>query len=246
MGRPGGPAAAGEGRPPNGRGRSWRNGGTGRPGDVCLGDRGFAPPAGVRPVTAHGGAVLVRLNLTNVPLRDGRGRPCPLLRKLRTLRGPRAGAWPAGVADDDGVIAGRLCGVKKSRQAAQRAREKARRESAKKGHTVRPETLEAAGYTFVFTTLDAQVPPAAVLELYRGRWQVELAFKRLKSLRALGHLKKTDPAGAQAWLQGKLMVAFLLEALVCAGERFFPWGYPLAEPGDALSVAGDFAHAAPA
>jgi hypothetical protein len=216
-----------------------------RRGDLCLGDRGFAHRAGVRHVASRGGAVIVRLNLTNLPLQDPRGRPFPLLPKLRTLRGPRLGDWPAQLVDDAGAVAGRVCALKKSRQAAQRARAKAARESAKKGHAVRPETLEAAGYTFVFTTLPAAVGPGAVLELYRGRWQVELAFKRLKSLLALGHLKKTDPAGAKAWLQGKLLVACLLEALVSAGERFFPWGYPLEDPGPALPVAGDLAHVAP-
>jgi hypothetical protein len=217
-----------------------------RRGDLCLGDRGFAHRAGIRHVTDRGGAVIVRLNLTNVPLQDPRGRPFSLLRKLRTLRGPRVGDWPACVADGEGTVAGRVCAVKKSRAAAQRAREKARRESRKQGHTVRPETLEAAGYLFVFTTLDARVPPAAVLELYRGRWQIELAFTRLKSLLAVGHLKKTDPEGAKAWLQGKLLVALLIEALISAGERFFPWGYPLADPRPALPVAGDLAHVAPA
>ena len=52
-------------------------------------------------------------------------------------------------------------------------------------------------------------------------------FKRLKSIMGLGHLKKTDIEGAKAWLHGKLMVAFLVEALITAGENFFPWGYPL-------------------
>lgn len=217
-----------------------------RPGDLCVADRGFAHRAGVRHVTAHGGAVIVRLNLTNLPLQDARGRPFPLLRKLRTLRGLRLGDWPAWLADAHGTVAGRVCAVRKSRPAAQRAREKAARESTKKGHRVRRATVEAAGYTFVFTTLKRPVGPGPVLELYRGRWQVELAFKRLKSLLALGHLKKTDPAGAKAWLQGKLLVACLLETLISAGERFFPWGYPLEDPGDAVSVAGDLAHAPPA
>ena len=36
-------------------------------------------------------------------------------------------------------------------------------------------------------------------------------FKRRKSLLALGHLKKVDPQGARAWLQGKLFVAILIE-----------------------------------
>ena len=61
----------------------------------------------------------------------------------------------------------------------------------------------------------------------------------------MGHLKKVDPQGAKAWLQGKLLVAILIEALISLAERFFPWGYPLAPPAHALPVAGDFAHAAP-
>jgi hypothetical protein len=61
--------------------------------------------------------------------------------------------------------------------------------------------------------------------MYRHRWQIELAFKRLKSLLHLGHLKKTDPVGAKAWLQGKLFVATLIETLIVVGERFSPWGY---------------------
>ena len=66
-----------------------------------------------------------------------------------------------------------------------------------------------------------------VLELYRGRWQIELVFKRLKSLLALGHLKKYDPDTARAWIMGKLLVAFLIQAFTIAADSFSPWGYPL-------------------
>ena len=217
-----------------------------RPGDLFLGDRGFAQRAGVRHVTDGGGAVLVRLNLTNLPLVDAQGRPFALLRKLRTVPATRVGDWPAAIVDAAGVVPGRVCAVKKSRAAAVRARAKAARASRQQGHVVRPDTLEAAGYIFVFTSLEARVSASAVLELYRGRWQIELAFKRLKSILAVGHLKKTDPDGARAWLQGKLMVAFLIEALISVGERFFPWGYPLDAPQPPLSMAGKLAHAAPA
>jgi hypothetical protein len=66
---------------------------------------------------------------------------------------------------------------------------------------------------------------------------VELAFKRLKSILATGHLKKTDPIGAKAWLQGKLLAAVIIEALIAAGERFSPWGYPLFNFPSTLPVA---------
>jgi hypothetical protein len=50
-------------------------------------------------------------------------------------------------------------------------------------------------------------------------------LKRLKSLVPLGHLKKHDPLAACAELQGKLLVAFPLDALLETAERISPWGY---------------------
>lgn len=216
-----------------------------QPGDLMLGDRGYAHRAGIAHVVEAGGAVLVRLNLTNVPLLRPDGKDFALLAKLRGLRGTKLGDWEVCLRHDRGLIAGRVCALKKSRQAAEKARQKVMRENARKGRKVKPETLEAAGYIFVFTTLDRSFGPSAVLELYRGRWQIELVFKRLKSIIGLGHLKKTDPEAAQAWLHGKLLVAFLIEAMISAAERFSPWGYPITEDpqNTALPVARDQSHA---
>jgi Transposase DDE domain len=217
-------------------------------GELLIADRGYATRNGVRHVHQHGGTVIVRLNLTNLPLTDGEGTPFALLPQLRTLDAGRLGDWPVVVAEDKkGLqpIAGRVCAIKKSKAAAERARAKAERDSRRGGHQVQPETLEAAEYIFVFTTLAAHVPAPAILEIYRGRWQVELTFKRLKSLLALGHLKKVDPQGARAWLQGKLFVAILIETLIALADRFFPWGYPLAPDSPSLPLAGNLANAAP-
>lgn len=213
-----------------------------QPGDVFLGDRGYAHRDALMYVIEGGGRVLVRINLTNLPLLDEHGAPFPLLESLRTLTGTRLGDWEVLLPAEPRPIPGRLCALKKNKQAAERARLQALRGSHKKGHKVRPETLEACEYTFVFTTLPADAfSPAKVLEMYRGRWQIEIVFKRLKSLLGLGHLKKTDVALSKAWLQGKLLVAFLIEALVASAERFFPWGYPLAEK-EQMSVERNLSH----
>ena len=218
------------------------------PGDVLLADRGFAHRRGVRHVVEAGGDVIVRLNLTNLPLVGMDGQPFPLLSRMQTLSATATGDWPVRMEDKQGQILGRVCALKKSRYATERARQRARRESAKKGHAIQPETLESCAYVFVFTTLkNAERWSAATgLEMYRGRWQVELAFKRLKSLLSVGHLKKTDPEGSKAWLQGKLFAAFLIEALITTGERFSPWGYPGEESQRPLPVARNFPHAASA
>ena len=84
----------------------------------------------------------------------------------------------------------------------------------------------------VFTTFPAaDFTPAAVLDWYRVRWQVELVFKRFKSITQLGHLPKHDEASAQAWLYGKLFTALLVENLVRHARAVSPWGY--GSPGEA-------------
>ena len=213
-------------------------------GDILIGDRGYAHPAGIAHVVAHKGDVIIRTNLVTLPLHDAKGVRIDPLLYLRTLQVGGCADWPVWVRHDKRLIAGRLCAVKKSAAAAHKARQRVLRESQRGGVQVRQETLEAAEYVFVFTTLDKAVDVQTVLELYRGRWQIELAFKRLKSLVQLGHLKKHDAVAARAWLQGKLLVAFLLDALLETAERISPWGYQWAQQAaQPLPLARDIVHA---
>jgi len=208
-----------------------------RAGDVLMADRGLAHRRGIRHVVKHGGDVVVRMNLVSVPLEDPDGASFPLLPRLRQLTMGEARGWQAVMRDEHGVVPVRVCALKKSLEQTRKAQEKLRQVAARKGRTLQPETLEAAGYVIVLTTL-GDVDPVLILELYRYRWQIELAFKRLKSLLQLGHLKKTDPVGAKAWLQGKPFVATLIELLIAVGERFSPWGYFLRQSrGTALPLA---------
>lgn len=214
-------------------------------GDILIGDRGYAHRAGIAHVVRHGGDVIIRTNLVTLPLLNASGvRVDPLL-ALRTLRVGECGDWRVCVqGDGKQLIEGRLCAVKKSEAAAHKAQRRVQRESQRSGSTMRPETLEAASYVFVFSTLPDTIPAHTVMELYRGRWQIELAFKRLKSLVQLGHLKKIDAQAARAWLQGKLLVAFMLDALLETTERISPWGYRCQnETAHSLSLARDIVHA---
>ena len=217
------------------------------PGDLFLGDRGFAHRAGISHVVNGGGDVIVRINLTNVPLVKQNGKPFPLLSRLRTLTGTKLGNWDVWVPYDNTMIPGRVCALKKNKKAAEKARQKALKENSRKGRAVKPETIEAAGYVFVFSTLDCRFGPISILEMYRGRWQIELVFKRLKSIIGIGHLKKSDLQAAKAWIHGKLLVAFLIEALIVAGESFSPWGYPICKeiPKITVSMEGNFINASP-
>lgn len=215
-----------------------------KPGDLVVGDRAYGVRPGIFHVAQGGGDVLVRFALSNLPLEAAAAKPFELLRRLRGLRGRQLGDWPAWVRDEHGrTLAGRVIAVRKSSQAAEQGRQHVRRQAQKNGCTVQPETLEAAGYVFVFTTARRQdLSATQALEMYRGRWQIELVFKRLKSILGLGHLHKSDPESAKAWLQGKLLVALLIEGLIRCGEAFSPWGFPL--EAESAPVAGGAIHAA--
>lgn len=203
-----------------------------RRGDLILGDRGYSQRPGVAHVVDHGGDVLVRLVSTNFPLNHDRtGKPFALLAALRTVRGRRPKEWAVTFTVGARRYPARLCAIRKSAAAAEKARQRARRVARKKQQQLQPATLEAMDYVFVLTT----APPALldtvqILELYRVRWQVELAFKRLKSLMHAGHVPKYQGASARAWIQAKLLCVLLIEQLQHAARFFSPWGFPLARP----------------
>ncbi len=195
-----------------------------RGGDVIMADRGFANRRGLRHVLHRKGDVVLRANLTNLPLLDANEQTLELLPLLRTLAIGQAADWPAWAQDGQGLMAVRVCAYRKTTAQTLVAQQAIEREARRKKRVVMPDTLEGAAYVIVITTL---TEPSAdtVMEFYRRRWQIELAFKRLKSLLQLGHLKKTDKEGARAWLQGKLLVACLIEKLIFTADRFSPWGY---------------------
>lgn len=210
-------------------------------GDVVLADRVYGTPPGVRHVIERGGQVVVRINLKRLPLYSARGRRLSILAKLRRLRRGQTREWPACVQGADGLIPGRLVAVRRGRQATLRAQRRLKKKAHKQQHTLSPQALEAAGFVFVWTSLPARVhDSAAILELYRARWLVEIAFKRMKSLLGLGQLPKRADASSRAWLHGKLLVALLIERLIQTAQTLSPWGYPLAPTPQPL--ASDAVH----
>jgi len=198
-------------------------------GDIVLADRGYCHREGAAYVRKRGGDVVVRLNTTSFPLVDAKtGRPFQLLPRLRTLRGRKPKEWGVGFEASSGTYAGRLCAIRKSAAAVRRAKERIIKIAKKKRKQVMPQTLEAAEYVFVLATVAATTfDTETVLELYRARWQVELAFKRLKSLMQAGHVPKYDEASARAWIQAKLLAVLLIERLQEEACFFSPWGFQI-------------------
>lgn len=199
-----------------------------QPGEVLLADAGYSHARGIAAVVSRGADLIVRLSPVTTPLEDEQGNRFPLLARLHSLR--RAGAvgdWPVQLRCDEQFVAGRLCAVRKSRQAIERAERRIARRKQQHKISDGRQARQYARHALVFTTLPASVPAEVVLESYRRRWQIELTFKRLKSIVKLGHLPKHNDQSSRAWLYGKLFVALLSQKLARIGRAISPWGYEL-------------------
>ena len=199
------------------------------PEEIAVGDRGYAHRQGIAAAVAAGADVLVRLNWQNVPLQRRDGTPFDLFSALRGLAPAQIGEWEVQTApapDGTPKVSGRLIAVGKCPQAGEVARRKLLAQARKKGKTPDARSLEACDYLFVFTTVAPErLEAEAVLEIYRFRWQIELAFKRLKSVLELDELAAKDDRFCRTFLSIKLLGALLVEQLSHHWVDFSPWGY---------------------
>lgn len=195
--------------------------------ELVLADRGYCHWAGAAKVLDSGAALLLRLHPTTFPLQHIGGKSFDLLEHVRRLPKHRASEWKVQFVYNRTVYRLRLCAIRKNRVATQRAQRKVRDKAQAEGRQASAQSLELAQYVLVLTSLPPEFSASKVLELYRCRWQIELAFKRLKSLLGAGHVPKSDDQSARAWMQAKILTALLLERLLLEAKIFSPWGYQL-------------------
>jgi hypothetical protein len=200
------------------------------PRELILADAGYCSVGGIEYVWQHGADVLVRINPQSFVAYSSCGRRYSLLPLLRTLSDVgQVGERRVVVHGRRSAVAGRLCAIRKSDSAIQQAHRRLMRKASKKQMITRPETLEFAKYVIVFTS-SFSGSTTNVLRTYRARWQIELMFKRLKSLAQLGHVPKHDDRSSRAWLYGKLLVTLLAQKVIRIGRDISPSGSFLSVP----------------
>jgi hypothetical protein len=182
------------------------------PGDVIVADRGYARVRNFAHVRATGGDFITRIGWRSAKLFDAQGQPF----------NPLAALPPVGIEVVEHVVCigatgtpARLVIQRIPAEKVQQQRERLRHKASKKSQQTDPRTLLAAGYLMLLTSLPAvSCPSERVAALYRLRWQIELAFKRLKSIGGFGALPTKDPDLARPWLLAQLIIAVLSEDLV--------------------------------
>lgn len=185
-------------------------------GEIRIADRAYLQPNRIAAVLDAGADILVRAGWKNAHWLEADGTPFDIIGEFCKQDATGLIDRPILVGRKNGkALSLRLIAVKKSLEAAEAARRKARQEARRGRHQISKGTLEAAGWVILVTSLDCKAfPTADVLALYRLRWRIELAFKRLKSLVGLKGPPGTDQRSARPWLLAHLLVILLLEPLV--------------------------------
>jgi hypothetical protein len=192
-------------------------------GDVVLTDRGYSHRRGVSHLLKSEGQIITRYNPHHIPLTSEPGQALDVAQWLSDCeRGERRTLEGFFTAPDGARHRVWIHACRLPEQAAAAARRRCLRAGKTGKYTPRKQTLFLAEFVMVLTSVEPAVLSAeVVLELYRCRWQIELLFKRYKSLLDVDQLRaRAGSVLGKVWLHGKLLYACLIERR--AGRRCGP------------------------
>ena len=185
------------------------------PGEIRIADRAYMQPDRMANVIAAGADLLIRAGWSSVRWLDVEGRSLDLIALLRNEPGNSIDRKIRIGRNAGEPLPMRLIARRKFPEAAAKARLEARRNAKRKGHALKPETLVAADWIILVTTLDAaEFKTEDILDLYRVRWRIEIAFKRLKSGAGLGPPPSENTAVAKSYIYCHLLVALITDSLL--------------------------------
>jgi hypothetical protein len=185
-------------------------------GDLFLADRVYVSKKGISHCLSHEADFILRLRSDAFLMYLDNGERADLLKLLSEVETNEAVDIPVYVDLSDyglGMKKMRVCALRKSEEDIEKAMK--RIDSKSKQHKkISDGAKQFNEYIAVITSLPYDINSDEVLAAYRYRWQVELYFKRLKSLLGTGEVPKKRAECMETWLNGKMILAVLFEVLL--------------------------------
>ena len=197
--------------------------------EIRIADRGFGSrPECIRSLAFGEADYIVRVHWRGLRWLTAEGMRFDMMGFLRGLDCGKNGETTVMIGNSGNKKAGapfpaRLIAVSLPPEKALISKTRLLSENRRKGRVVQAETLEAAGHVLLLTSLpEDEYSAEQVADCYRLRWQIELAFKRLKSLLHLDALRAKEPELAKAWIFANLLAAFLIDDMIQPSLDFPP------------------------
>jgi len=194
-------------------------------GDIVMGDRAYGNLPGIACLRRQGVDYVLRIQSWKHAFFDEEHQKTDLLPRLSGLQEGEIADIYVQCMVDGRYEPVRICALRKDSDSERVGIQRLKKENQRKrgGKPVSETQGENNKYIIVATSLEAEITSSRIMELYRARWQIEIAFKRLKSLFQYNDLPMHSGESAFAWFYGKLLLAALCETLVNTG-RFSPSG----------------------
>ena len=181
-------------------------------GDLAIGDRMYGTANGIEHCIKNGADFLLRIRSNCGKFYDKDGKEIDIALLFDDLKPEECGEISAFKRTSDGrMLSVRVCVKRKTETEYQKTLKKLKIRETTHMCKTRDTTKEFNRFIVIATSLPGDISPCDVLETYRYRWQIEMYFKRLKSIMDFGDLPKKREESSLAWINGKLMVALLIE-----------------------------------
>lgn len=200
-------------------GESLRNFENLKQNDLILGDRAYGTQASIRWAEDHGASYVFRLkaNSFNLYAKDESGAFVPF------CLSDRLSDWSEGkmldfdlyYKQEKSYFPIRICAKGKTAEAIAKGSKRLKQANhGAKRVKITPLQEIYNQYIVVATNLPSEIGAEDILDLYRMRWQIELVFKRLKSILAYDELLTRNDSTSQAWFWCKLLTAAICETYI--------------------------------
>jgi hypothetical protein len=190
------------------------------PGELAVGDRAYFTPRGIEHVLDAKADGLVRYRLEGVELRDDIGSVIDVLDVVEHLEVGETLDIDVAAKLPNSVAPARLIAYRLPDDAVERARERLRSD---KGAELSARVFEAAKYVLLLTTASRdRLDADRCLRGYRLRWQIELQFKRWKSLCGFDLLPNWRDDTTLSWLYAKVLLGALLDRMASIPTELSP------------------------
>ena len=187
--------------------------------DLVLADRIYSSNVAIEYCQQCNAQYILRARATGLRLCNRNGESFDIKKEVVKLENGELNSYIK--TKENKLIPVRICFKKKDPESIEKTRKRIHKTESRKCKKLSESAKKFNEYIVVVTSLNSSILAEDVLELYRYRWQVELYFKRLKSILDYGELPKKKEESIFAWLNGKLMIALLIEKII-SRVSFFP------------------------
>ncbi len=182
--------------------------------DLIMADRAYATITGIEYCRNVGADYILRIRNKAFKLYDKAGKEVVLSDLLKNVGDTCCDFHVYYMNSSKELKPIRFCAVQKTEEEKAFEQKKLQRKESKRQLKISEETKFTHNYFFVVTSLDESFSADEILALYRLRWQVEMVFKRFKSLLNLGSMPTKTAESSEVWLNCKMLIALIIEKLM--------------------------------